>query len=181
MIILASQSPRRQELLKLITNDFEIKVSNVDETLPSGISPKDAVLYLSKIKAKPFKNDSDIIIGADTVVALDGKILGKPKNDENAREMLKFLSGKAHSVFTGVTLIKGDITRSFAVETKVKFFDLTDEEIDEYIKTGEPADKAGAYGIQGYGSLLVEKIDGDYFNVVGLPVSKLARELLAIK
>ena len=95
--------------------------------------------------------------------------------------MLKFLSGKAHSVFTGVTLIKGDITRSFSVETKVKFFDLTDEEIDEYIKTGEPADKAGAYGIQGYGSLLVEKIDGDYFNVVGLPVSKLARELLAIK
>ena len=181
MIILASQSPIRQELLKLITNDFEIKVSNVDETLPSGISPKDAVLYLSKIKAKPFKNDIDIIIGADTVVALDGKILGKPKNDENAREMLKFLSGKAHSVFTGVTLIKGDITRSFAVETKVKFFDLTDEEIDEYIKTGEPADKAGAYGIQGYGSLLVEKIDGDYFNVVGLPVSKLARELLAIK
>lgn len=181
MIILASQSPRRQELLKLITNDFEIKVSNVDETLPSGISPKDAVLYLSKIKAEPFKNGSDIIIGADTVVALDGKILGKPKNDENAREMLKFLSGKAHSVFTGVTLIKGDITRSFAVETKVKFFDLTDEEIDEYIKTGEPADKAGAYGIQGYGSLLVEKIDGDYFNVVGLPVSKLARELLAIK
>lgn len=181
MIILASQSPRRQELLKLITNDFEIKVSNVDETLPSGISPKDAVLYLSKIKAEPFKNGSDIIIGADTVVALDGKILGKPKNDENAREMLKFLSGKAHSVFTGVTLIKGDIKRSFSVETKVKFFDLTDEEIDEYIKTGEPADKAGAYGIQGYGSLLVEKIDGDYFNVVGLPVSKLARELLAIK
>ena len=181
MIILASQSPRRQELLKLITNNFEIKVSNVDETLPSGISPKDAVLYLSKIMAEPFKNDSDIIIGADTVVALDGKILGKPKNDENAREMLKFLSGKAHSVFTGVTLIKGDITRSFSVETKVKFFDLTDEEIDEYIKTGEPADKAGAYGIQGYGSLLVEKIDGDYFNVVGLPVSKLARELLAIK
>ena len=181
MIILASQSPRRQELLKLITNDFEIKVSNVDETLPSGISPKDAVLYLSKIKAEPFKNNSDIIIGADTVVALDGKILGKPKNDENAREMLKFLSGKAHSVFTGVTLIKVDITRSFSVETKVKFFDLTDEEIDEYIKTGEPDDKAGAYGIQGYGSLLVEKIDGDYFNVVGLPVSKLARELLAIK
>ena len=181
MIILASQSPRRQELLKLITNDFEIKVSNVDETLPSGISPKDAVLYLSKIKAEPFKSENDIVIGADTVVALDGKILGKPKNDENAREMLKFLSGKAHSVFTGVTLIKGDITRSFSVETKVKFFDLTDEEIDEYIKTGEPADKAGAYGIQGYGSLLVEKIDGDYFNVVGLPVSKLARELLAIK
>lgn len=181
MIILASQSPRRQELLKLITNDFEIKVSNVDETLPSGISPKNAVLYLSKIKAEPFKNDSDIIIGADTVVALDGKILGKPKNEENAREMLRFLSGKAHSVFTGVTVIKGDTTKSFAVETKVKFFDLTDKEIDEYIKTGESADKAGAYGIQGYGSLLVEKIDGDYFNVVGLPVSRLARELLEIK
>ncbi len=181
MIILASQSPRRQELLKLITSDFEIKVSNVDETLPDKITPKEAVMYLSKIKAEPFADSDDIVIGADTVVALDGKILGKPKSEENAREMLRFLSGRTHSVFTGVTLASDKKTKTFAVETKVKFFELTNEEIDAYIKTKEPFDKAGAYGIQGYGSLLVEKIDGDYFNVVGLPVSTLARELKAFK
>ena len=181
MIILASQSPRRQELLKLITSDFEIKVSNVDETLPDKITPKEAVMYLSKIKAKPFADGDDIVIGADTIVALDGKILGKPKSEENAREMLRFLSDRTHSVFTGVTLASDKKTKTFAVETKVKFFELTNEEIDAYIKTKEPFDKAGAYGIQGYGSLLVEKIDGDYFNVVGLPVSTLARELKAFK
>ena len=181
MIILASQSPRRQELLKLITSDFKIKVSNVDETLPDKITPKEAVMYLSKIKAEPFADGDDIVIGADTVVALDGKILGKPKSEENAREMLRFLSGRTHSVFTGVTLASDKKTKTFAVETKVKFFELTNEEIDAYIKTKEPFDKAGAYGIQGYGSLLVEKINGDYFNVVGLPVSTLARELKAFK
>lgn len=181
MIILASQSPRRQELLKLITSDFEIKVSNVDETLPDKITPKEAVMYLSKIKAEPFADGDDIVIGADTVVALDGKILGKPKSEENAKEMLRFLSGRTHSVFTGVTLASGIKTKTFAVETKVKFFELTSKEIDAYIKTKEPFDKAGAYGIQGYGSLLVEKIDGDYFNVVGLPVSTLARELKAFE
>lgn len=181
MIILASQSPRRQELLKLITSDFEIKVSNVDETLPDKITPKEAVMYLSKIKAEPFTDGDDIVIGADTVVALDGKILGKPKSKENAKEMLRFLSGRTHSVFTGVTLANDKKTKTFAVETKVKFFELTNEEIDAYIKTKEPFDKAGAYGIQGYGSLLVEKIDGDFFNVVGLPVSTLARELKAFE
>lgn len=181
MIILASQSPRRQELLKLITSDFEIKVSNVDETLPDKITPKEAVMYLSKIKAEPFADGDDIVIGADTVVALDGKILGKPKSEENAKEMLRFLSGRTHSVFTGVTLASDKKTKTFAVETKVKFFELTNEKIDAYIKTKEPFDKAGAYGIQGYGSLLVEKIDGDYFNVVGLPVSTLARELKAFE
>lgn len=181
MIILASQSPRRQELLKLITSDFEIKVSNVDETLPDKITPKEAVMYLSKIKAEPFADGDDIVIGADTVVALDGKILGKPKSEENAKEMLRFLSGRTHSVFTGVTLASDKKTKTFTVETKVKFFELTNEEIDAYIKTKEPFDKAGAYGIQGYGSLLVEKIDGDYFNVVGLPVSTLVRELKAFE
>lgn len=181
MIILASQSPRRQELLKLITSDFEIKVSNVDETLPDKITPKEAVMYLSKIKAELFADGDNIVIGADTVVALDGKILGKPKSEENAKEMLRFLSGRTHSVFTGVTLASDKKAKTFAVETKVKFFELTNEEIDAYIKTKEPFDKAGAYGIQGYGSLLVEKIDGDYFNVVGLPVSTLARELKAFE
>ena len=178
MIILASQSPRRQELLKYITTEFEIRVSDVDEALPDGISPSDAVLYLSNIKAQPFANGDDIVIGADTVFALDGKILGKPKTTEEARQMLRFLSGREHNVFTGVTIANAEKSTSFAVETRVKFFDLTDDEIERYIATGEPMDKAGAYGIQGYGSLLVESITGDYFNVVGLPVSTLARKLI---
>lgn len=173
MIILASQSPRRRELLKYITEDFKAVSSDVDESLPSGISPSDAVLYLSKIKAEPFKNKNDIVIGADTVVALDDKILGKPVDENDAYSMLKMLSGKEHSVFTGVTVFHGDVQKSFFVETRVKFFDLSDNDIKKYIMTGEPMDKAGAYGIQGYGSLLVEKIDGDYFNVVGLPISML--------
>ena len=178
MIILASQSPRRRELMKYITNDFEIKVSDVDETLPDGISPSDAVLYLSAIKARPFANGSDTVIGADTVVSINGEILGKPANKADAAAMLGKLSGNTHSVFTGVTVIRGEKEESFFVETKVKFFDLTDDEIENYIATGEPLDKAGAYGIQGFGALLVEKIDGDYFNVVGLPVSKLNRMLM---
>lgn len=178
MLILASKSPRRQELLKLITKDFVIKTANVDETLPNGISPRQAVEYLSKIKAMPFKNGTDTIIGADTVVAIDDKILGKPENEKDAFNMLKMLSGREHSVFTGVTIIKGDDINTFSAETRVKFFELSDDEINNYIKTNEPMDKAGAYGIQGYGALLVEKIDGDYFNVVGLPVSLLNKRLL---
>ncbi|MGN1329661.1 MAG: Maf family protein [Eubacterium sp.] len=177
MIILASKSPRRKELLSIITEDFVIKTANVDETLPESISPDKAVEYLSKIKAEPFKNKKDTVIGADTVVAIDGKILGKPKDKADAFSMLRILSGKEHSVFTGVTVIKNNKSKTFSVETRVKFFELTDEEINTYISTGEPFDKAGAYGIQGKGSLLVEKIDGDYFNVVGLPVSKLAKAL----
>ena len=180
MIILASQSPRRQELLKLITSDFEIKVSNVDETLPDKITPKEAVMYLSKIKAEPFAYGDDIVIGADTVVALDGKILGKPKNEENAKEMLRFLSGRTHSVFTGVTLASGKKTKTFAVETKVKFFELTNEEIDAYIKTKEPFDKAGAYGAQGGFAKFIEGFNGDYCNVVGLPVAALYKNLKKI-
>lgn len=177
MIILASKSPRRKELLSIITNDFVIKTADVDETLPENIAPDKAVEYLSKIKAEPFKNENDIVIGADTVVSIDGKILGKPKDKADAYNMLKMLSGKEHSVFTGVTVIGYGNTDTFSVETRVKFFELTDEEINNYTNTGEPFDKAGGYGIQGKGSLLVEKIDGDYFNVVGLPVSRLAKAL----
>lgn len=177
MLILASKSPRRQELLKLITDDFTVKTADVEECLPQGIAPDEAVLYLSKIKAEPLADDGDIVIGADTVVALDGKILGKPTDRENAKEMLRLLSGREHSVFTGVTVFNGKTPKSFYVQTKVKFFELTEDEINRYVSTGECDDKAGAYGIQGKGSLLVEKIDGDYFNVVGLPISKLYREL----
>ncbi|MBR3738794.1 MAG: septum formation protein Maf [Eubacterium sp.] len=177
MLILASKSPRRQELLKLITEDFIIKTAEVDETLPENISPAEAVLYLSKIKAQPFSNSESIVIGADTVVSIDEKILGKPKDEDEAKAMLKRLSNRVHSVFTGVTLIRGEKEKSFFVETKVKFYDLSDETIENYIKTGEPFDKAGAYGIQGRGSLLVEGIEGDYFNVVGLPVGALNQSL----
>lgn len=178
MIILASQSPRRRELLKYITDNFKVMSSDVDETLPKDISPCDAVLYLSRIKAQPFKNETDIVIGADTVVSIDNKILGKPKDFDDAYKMLSLLSGKWHNVYTGVTLIKGENVKSFYVETRVKFFELTDKDIENYIKTKEPMDKAGAYGIQGFGSLLVERIDGDYFNVVGLPVSRLNQEII---
>lgn len=177
MLILASKSPRRKELLSLITEDFVIKSADVDETLPEGISPDKAVEYLSKIKAQPFNNGKDTVIGADTVVAAEGKILGKPADRNEAFGMLRLLSGKYHSVFTGVTVIKPDSTVTFCTQTKVKFFDLTDKEILDYIATGECDDKAGAYGIQGKGALLVEKIDGDYFNVVGLPVSTLNKYL----
>lgn len=181
MLILASKSPRRQELLRLITDDFTVKTADVKECLPQGIAPHEAVLYLSKIKAEPLANDGDIVIGADTVVAVDGRILGKPVDRENAKEMLHLLSGREHSVFTGVTVFNGREPKSFYVQTKVKFFELTKDEIDWYVSTGECDDKAGAYGIQGKGSMLVEKIDGDYFNVVGLPVSKLYRELNNVK
>lgn len=177
MLILASKSPRRRELLSLITDDFVVKSAEVDESLPDGISPDKAVEYLSKIKAEPFNNGIDTIIGADTVVAIDGKILGKPIDITDAFNMLRLLSGRHHSVFTGITVITPDKTETFSVETRVKFFDLTDEEIREYIATHECDDKAGAYGIQGKGSLLVEGIDGDYFNVVGLPVSRLKKRL----
>lgn len=180
MLILASKSPRRQELLNLIAEDFTVKTAEVEEKLPENISPSDAVLYLSKIKAQPIADDENTVIGADTVVAIDGRILGKPKDRKDAFSMLKMLSGRVHSVFTGVTIIKSGASKSFYCETMVKFFDLTDDEINAYIATGECDDKAGAYGIQGKGSVLVEKIDGDYFNVVGLPVSKLYRELKSV-
>jgi septum formation protein len=177
MLILASKSPRRQELLKFITENFSVKSAEVDETLKENISPSEAVLYLSKIKAEPFRNEKDTVIGADTVVAINGKILGKPKDENEAMTMLKLLSGREHSVFTGVTIIKGNKEKSFFCETKVKFFELTDDMIKTYVATGEPFDKAGGYGIQGYGCLLVESIEGDYFNVVGLPVSRLNQSL----
>lgn len=177
MLILASKSPRRKELLSLITEDFVVKTTNVDESLPNNIEPAKAVEYLSRLKAKPFDNGTDTVIGADTVVAVDGIILGKPKDRDDAYNMLKLLSGKYHSVFTGVTVISPQKTITFFVETKVKFFELTDTEINAYIDTSEPFDKAGGYGIQGKGSLFVERIEGDYFNVVGLPVSALNKAL----
>ncbi len=178
-IILASASPRRQELLKLITDEFEVITADVDESFDSSKAPEQIVMLLSEKKASAVaENYPDCtVIGADTVVVSEGKILGKPKSEEDSFSMLSSLSGKTHQVLTGVTVIKNGEKDIFYVSSDVKFFDLTDEEILAYIKTGEPADKAGSYGIQGKGSFLVEKINGDYFNIVGLPIAQLKKHL----
>lgn len=177
MIILASQSPRRYELMKLTDFEFIVKPSDADESISGNLSPQEIVKELSFRKAKAIQSENDIIIGADTVVSIDGEILGKPKDKNDAYNMLKKLSGRTHSVFTGVTVLKNEKTETFCEETKVKFYDITDEEINSYIETKEPFDKAGAYGIQQRGGLFVEKIDGDYNNVVGLPMAKLLQVL----
>ncbi len=181
MIILASKSPRRKELMEYVGEEFVIESAEVDESYDEKLSPDKVVEYLSHIKAMPLNNGKDIVVGADTVVSVDGIILGKPKDEKDAFEMLKKLSGREHTVYTGVTLAKGEKINTFSVVTKVYFYELTDEEILEYIKSGEPMDKAGAYGIQGKGCIFIEKIDGDYFNVVGLPVSRLKKELDKMK
>ncbi len=176
MIILASASPRRRELLSQIC-DFTVMVSDCDENC-SITDPETLVCELSLRKARSIKvSAEDIVIGADTVVAVDGKILGKPHSRQEAKEMLSALSGKTHSVFTGVTVVKGSMVHTFTERTDVTFYELSEELIDRYVESGEPMDKAGAYGIQGKGCVLVQGISGDYFNVVGLPVARLYRVL----
>lgn len=183
-ILLASGSPRRRELIKLVSDDVRICPSGCEENVPEGLNAEETVKYLSRLKGLDVKNkatDGEITVSADTVVCLDEKILGKPRDEKDAFSMLSLLSGKTHAVFTGVTLIKGEQIKTFCEKSLVTFYELSSEEIDDYIKTGEPLDKAGAYGIQGAGALLVKKIDGDYFNIVGLPVAKLKRELLSFQ
>lgn len=177
--ILASASPRRQELLKFILDDFKIICADIDETVPQGMSALEVPEHLSRKKAQFIseKHPDSIVIAADTVVILENEILGKPKSQADAFSMLKKLSGNTHLVVTGCSVAKGDKIKSFSVCSRVTFFELTDREIYEYIAKNESMDKAGAYGIQGFGSLLVEKIEGDYFNIVGLPVSALSRQL----
>jgi septum formation protein len=185
-LILASASERREELLKRITVDFSILVSdfNEDEVLYSGecteyvkeIAKGKAQATASKAIAKfSCFNEELIIIGCDTIVSCNGKVLGKPKDEDEAFKMLRLLSGKTHEVYSGIALIqpKLDIIKNEAVCTKVKFSALSDKEIIQYIKTKEPMDKAGAYGIQGYGGIFVEEIHGCYYNVMGLPLNKL--------
>ena len=178
-LILASGSPRRKELLETAGLDFKVIVADVDEKIPDGATPREAVKALALQKAQAVAKDYEqsIVIGADTVVVCDGEILGKPKDEDDAFNMLRSLSGCTHTVCTGVALINGTEIRNFCEVTEVEFYNLSDEEIKVYIKTGEPMDKAGAYGIQGKGCVLVKQIVGDYFNVVGLPVSKVYREL----
>ena len=178
-LILASASPRRKELLRYITEDFTVRVSNAEETVPDGLTPEETVQYLSRLKANAVWQDdpAETVVASDTIVVIDGKILGKPHSEEEARSMLRTLSGRTHTVFTGVCVKTAGRERVFAERTEVTFYPLTEEEIRTYVATGEPMDKAGSYGIQGKGSLLVKKIDGDFYNVMGLPVAALWRAL----
>lgn len=180
-VILASASPRRQELIKLIFESVEILPAECDETLPRGIGAREAVEYLSKIKndaTRELTDKENLVISADTVVAVGDEILGKPVDKEDARRMISLLSGKVHQVYTGVTLSLNGKTKTFSEKTDVEFFPLTKEEIEEYISSKEPYDKAGSYGIQGKAGLLVKGINGDYYNVVGFPVARLKREII---
>ncbi len=177
-VVLASASPRRKTILENAGFSVKVRVSDADETLPCGIAPAKAVEYLAKIKANAVEREKDeLIIAADTVVVLDGKILGKPADENEAFEMLSALSGRRHTVYTGVCLLYNEKEEIFSDRTEVEFYRLTKEEINEYIKSGEPMDKAGAYGIQGRGSLFVKGIEGDFFNVMGLPAALINQKL----
>ncbi|MCX4257549.1 MAG: Maf family protein [Oscillospiraceae bacterium] len=180
-VILASASPRRKELLGYVVPRFDIIPADVDETLPEEISADKSAEYLAVKKAEHVSAlyPESIVIGSDTVVIVDGEILGKPANEADAYRMLKTLSGKIHTVVTGVCISKGGKKKSFSEAAEVEFYPLSDEEIHAYIATGDPVDKAGAYGIQGEGCILVKCISGDFFTVMGLPAARLKRELSA--
>lgn len=184
-IILASGSPRRREILENMGLEFSVLVSDADEStvdknaVPVNVYVQELALLKANAAARAADDNNALIISADTVVYADGEILGKPKNEEDACTMLSKLSGKCHSVFTGICIMRRRDMLGVCrcAETKVYFKELSQEKIRRYVKTGEPMDKAGAYGIQGKGSVLVDKIEGDYFNVVGLPASCLAEVL----
>ena len=180
-IILASQSPRRKELLgQMGLRGFKVTSPEVDETVDEHLPPAQVVEELSRRKAMAVARHADgddLIIAADTVVALEGAVLGKPAGEADAARMLSALAGRTHHVYTGLTVIQGDRVVTQHECTTVTFRELEPEEISHYIATGEPMDKAGAYGIQGLGAMLVSGIEGDYFNVVGLPIFRLSRIL----
>ncbi len=178
-LVLASASPRRRELLEKFPIPFIIDPSTGPEEPPEGADAAETVMALSAAKAREVsaRHPGCIVIGSDTVVESDGVILGKPRDAEDAFRMLRALSGREHRVFTGVTVTDGSETLSRAEMTRVFFRNMTDREIEAYIATGEPMDKAGAYGYQGFASLFVERIEGDFFNVVGLPLCRLGSML----
>lgn len=179
MIILASSSPRRSKLLTDAGLTFKVVSSEVEEVYDENLEPKDIAMYLAELKAKHIAKDypSDIVLGADTIVVYNQKVLGKPLDENDAFQMLSMLSNQCHDVFTGVSLIKGDHVETFVSQTKVCMKPLSNLEIEAYIKTGEPMDKAGAYGIQGEGGALVEKYDGDFFTIMGLPLKEVLIKL----
>ncbi len=179
-IILASKSPRRKELMGLLFPQFEVQASDVDETLPEGVSLGRAVelLALRKGQAVAGAGPDALVIAADTLVTLGSVVLGKPTGREDAARMLRLLSGRVHQVYTGVALLEGERTNRFHCVTDVEFSPLTEEEIRWYLSTGEPFDKAGAYGIQGYGARFIRGVREDFFNVMGLPVNELYRQIM---
>ncbi len=181
-IVLASKSPRRRELIGLISEDVLCVSAGGDESIPQDMKVSDIPVYLAKLKAQSVAKDykNDLVIGSDTVVILDDELYLKPVDEEDAFSKLSALSGKIHKVITGCAIVYKGKVHSFCIETQVEFYELSRDEITQYIKTGEPMDKAGAYGIQGKGSLFVKEIKGDYFNVVGLPVSALSRKIKEI-
>ncbi len=184
-LILASTSPRRRELIQMLNLPYTCVCADCDETI-APCAPEETVCQLSKRKAEAALatctlGEDSVLIGADTVVAIDGQILGKPKDDEDAYNMIVMMRGKVHSVYTGVTLITKQETRTFYEETRVTVAPITDAEIRTYLATGEHRDKAGAYGIQGAFGLHVTGIQGDYNNVVGFPVARIYQELQRLK
>lgn len=174
-VVLASGSPRRRQLLELIGIDHEVLASNIDETMRPREAPRRHAERLAREKASAVANRQPdrITIAADTIVVINKKVLGKPVDAADARRMLSMLSGREHTVITAVAVARGRKLRSAVEEVRVKFRRLRDDEIDAYVATGEPMDKAGAYGIQGYGATIVECVDGDYFAVMGLPLARL--------
>lgn len=180
-IILASASPRRKEILEATGLKFSIDAGDYEEDMTLGLEPPQLARFLSSEKAKNIaaKYKNALVIAADTFIVFKGSLMGKPHTREEARRMLTLLNGKAHSVITGFTIIDTNTKKklSRSVETKVYFRKMTAQEIEAYVKTGEPLDKAGAYAIQGIGAVIIKKIEGDYFNVVGLPLSSLTGAL----
>ena len=177
-VILASQSPRRKELLGLFHIPFTVRVADIDETMTPGGAPYAEVARVSRLKALAVEREpDDLVIAADTIVVCDGRILGKPADEEEARDMLRLLSGRDHQVMTGMTVLRGENAAVITEVTDLHFRELTEGEIDAYVASGEPMDKAGAYGIQGGAALFCSRLEGDYYNVVGLPVCRLAQIL----
>ena len=177
-LILASGSPRRKELLGLFGIPFTIRAADIDETMDAAKAPFDEVARVSRLKALAVpREQDDIVIAADTIVVCEGRVLGKPHSREEAVRMLTALSGRDHQVMTGCTVVRGDARETFTEVTDLHFRPLTDTEIARYVDSGEPMDKAGAYGIQGGAALFCEKIVGDYYNVMGLPVCRLGQVL----
>jgi septum formation protein len=176
MLILASASPRRAELLRAAgITEFSVRIPDIDESLLPGESPSVYVARLANEKSRAVARPGEIVLGADTTVVINGEIAGKPIDADDARRMLRMLNGQWHEVLTGVSLTRDDQTLTEVVSTRVKFATMSSKEIEWYISTGEPIDKAGAYGIQGSASRFIEKIDGNYSNVVGLPIQTVYR------
>ena len=180
-VILASQSPRRKELMGLFHIPFTVRVSDADETMDPNAPAAEQVARVSRRKAEAVpRGADDVVIAADTIVVLGGQILGKPRDTADASRMLHLLSGRDHQVMTGMTVLRGDQCAVCTEITDIHFRELTDREIEAYIRTGEPMDKAGAYGIQGGAALFAQRLVGDYYNVMGLPVCRLGQLLREI-